>query len=310
MTGSPIDAKTTYKTGKKYGFSALLYIYTPDDINSLAFDAGAHIFITNETESLYSVNGIEIAAGSSTSISIQRTFADQLPSPFNDCYESLDSYSSYYYDKTVALGYTYKQKDCINLIEQKYFIDNCNCSSAAYPTLDGANYCKKLSDVSCIDGKFGEIYSSGTEYDSKCPRECSTQSFQFTVASSYFPADAYGAILMNQSSLKTLITGKGLSMSTSALQKSLVMVNVFYEDMKYSYYSESEALPWLDLMSNVGGIMGLYIGISFLSFVEIVEVLMQLAFLVWEHNKRTRKVPRVKPSGNIPIRKAPLKMYS
>ena len=46
--------------------------------------------------------------------------------------------------------------------------------------------------------------------------------------------------------------------------------------------SQSQLMTFVDLISNVGGTFGLFIGISFLSFAEIIELIFQIIFILFE----------------------------
>ena len=48
-------------------------------------------------------------------------------------------------------------------------------------------------------------------------------------------------------------------------------MNVYYESMKYEVTIDSLSVTSEDLLSKFGGTLGLFLGISFLSFIEIVE---------------------------------------
>jgi hypothetical protein len=290
INGSSIDVKKTYKTGKTYGLTLILFTYTPDMINTLAFDTGAHIFITNQTESLYSVTGYDVAAGKATSFTIGKTFVDQLGSPYNDCYDDLtteDAFNSYYYRLTIQEGYTYKQKDCINFCEQDYYLQKCNCTNANYPTINGAKYCSTLAQISCLSTAFSEIYSTNAyeSFTSYCPLECSSESYQAVLSKSYFPSEIFASVLMSMDEVQFIYNAQGLSLDSSTLAENMVWLNVFYEETSYTLIMESAKTTAIGLLNNMGGILRLFIGISVLSFLEMIEIIFQLIFLLWEHRK-------------------------
>ena len=49
---------------------------------------------------------------------------------------------------------------------------------------------------------------------------------------------------------------------------------MYYNDLKYTKITELQKTKIVDLIANAGGILGLFIGISFLSFIEILEFLL------------------------------------
>jgi len=66
--------------------------------------------------------------------------------------------------------------------------------------------------------------------------------------------------------------------------------------MKYTTVEELEKMNFFDLVSGVGGTLGLFMGISFLSFFEILDILIEIMFVFFEFSKRRNKVLFVKPA--------------
>ena len=54
---------------------------------------------------------------------------------------------------------------------------------------------------------------------------------------------------------------------------------VYYKELKYTRISQEPNTMLFNVISNVGGILGLFLGISFLSFMEIFEMLFQIIYI-------------------------------
>jgi hypothetical protein len=52
-------------------------------------------------------------------------------------------------------------------------------------------------------------------------------------------------------------------------------VVVYYDDLKYTSISERPLFDGFDLISNIGGSLGLFLGISFISFLELFEIIFE-----------------------------------
>ena len=61
----------------------------------------------------------------------------------------------------------------------------------------------------------------------------------------------------------------------------MVSINIFYDDLSYTAITEDAKMSQVDLVSNLGGLLGLFIGISFLSFGEIFEALFEIIFIMF-----------------------------
>jgi len=55
-----------------------------------------------------------------------------------------------------------------------------------------------------------------------------------------------------------------------------IRLYVYYKDLKYTLISENAKTEPFNFVSNIGGILGLFLGISFLSFIEILEVIYEI----------------------------------
>ncbi|CAF0780273.1 unnamed protein product, partial [Brachionus calyciflorus] len=75
--------------------------------------------------------------------------------------------------------------------------------------------------------------------------------------------------------------------SYERLKRNVIFLYFYYIDFQYTKIEEVEKMNWLDFIAGIGGTLGLFIGISFLSLVEIVEVIIEVAFVLFEtrHNK-------------------------
>ena len=66
------------------------------------------------------------------------------------------------------------------------------------------------------------------------------------------------------------------------LKQSILFVNINYNQLSYTNIKENQKITFLNLATNIGGTMGLFLGISFISFFEIVIIIVELIVLVCE----------------------------
>lgn len=72
------------------------------------------------------------------------------------------------------------------------------------------------------------------------------------------------------------------------LKKKFVSLNVYYDDLSYTQIDESPKTEMVDLISNIGGTLGLFIGVNFFNFIEIVELFLQILFIIFKSEKKIR----------------------
>ncbi len=74
----------------------------------------------------------------------------------------------------------------------------------------------------------------------------------------------------------------------ASLKNTVLMVNIFYDQMFYYKTSEETKVKLETLIATIGGHFGLFLGVTILSFVELVELILNLIYLIIR-NKTTIK---------------------
>ena len=61
-------------------------------------------------------------------------------------------------------------------------------------------------------------------------------------------------------------------------------IYVYYEDLRYTWINQQPKIQFIDLISNIGGSLGLFVGISFISFLELFEILIEIIFIYFKND--------------------------
>ncbi len=72
------------------------------------------------------------------------------------------------------------------------------------------------------------------------------------------------------------------------LQQSVSCVYIYFNDLNYVYIEQSPTRLFVDLLSSLGGTLGLFVGVSFLSFVEIFELLIEILYVFRDKRRQMR----------------------
>ena len=64
------------------------------------------------------------------------------------------------------------------------------------------------------------------------------------------------------------------------LTRTFYGIRVFYEDLRYTWINQQVKIELFGLVSNVGGILGLFIGFSFVSLMEIFEIIFEFFYIL------------------------------
>jgi hypothetical protein len=63
------------------------------------------------------------------------------------------------------------------------------------------------------------------------------------------------------------------------MSKTYYQINVYYENLQYTLISQQPKIELFGLISNVGGIFSLFLDLSFFSFLEFFDFLIELIYL-------------------------------
>jgi hypothetical protein len=63
------------------------------------------------------------------------------------------------------------------------------------------------------------------------------------------------------------------------INRHYIVLFVYYRKLEYTLISQEPKTETFDFISNIGGILGLFLGVSFLSFIEIFEIVLEIFFI-------------------------------
>jgi hypothetical protein len=72
------------------------------------------------------------------------------------------------------------------------------------------------------------------------------------------------------------------------ISKSVLSLNVYYDQLSYTQISKDAKVELVDLVSSIGGLLGLFLGMSFLSFAEIVEMILEALSFFLQRSKNNK----------------------
>ena len=232
------------------------------------------VFIHNQSLALSSSDFISVETGKQSNIAIQRTFTYNQASPYSECVD-LASYHSDLYDfmSTRTKKYAYRQRDCFDLCWQREVISKCDCYSTDLPMILQSTPCLNLTQNECIYTVDAEF--SYDECTAECPLECDSVRYEFSLSSLVYPNQKmYSAFINDRVYLNTLQSMFGINVSTyEQFQQYFLAVNVYYPYLQYTRIQEAPKTSQIDLLSQIGGSLGMFLGFSLFHFVELFEIL-------------------------------------
>ena len=267
--GSKAPIKMLKRNGLLNGLRLQLFVGAREYLPCWLNENAAVLVIHNRTTNpLFIEESIKAPVGMETNIVVKNLKINKLPFPYSGCIKDLyseSSFSSNSYKNTVKTYGLYTQKWCIlNCGLDLTLKENARkCSS---------NNQRCLNDLSNL----ANFYASCLK---ECPIECETNYFNVHEHFAKYPSFSYAEHLLSRDDVKTKFPYSSPTMSQ--LSDSVLSVNVYYDSPLYQKITETPETNSLTLISNIGGNLGLFIGISLLSFVEIIEIVLEMAFMIF-----------------------------
>ena len=109
------------------------------------------------------------------------------------------------------------------------------------------------------------------ETSNVCPIECEYYGYSMSVSSDQYPTRNYAKLMMATKSaqLKELLQTENVTYDM--IKSNFASVYIKFDSLSVTEKIEQEAITFINLISNIGGTVGLFIGISALSVLEFFE---------------------------------------
>ena len=279
MYGETVDFLNSTISGYPGSLKISLHFEKPiDDFGEVLLNIHSHDSPPFDMEN----NGFWIKTGSWMFYEVSRVFTEHLGEPYSQCLKNVSTFSL----NNTLINYildsnrTYSQSDCFYLCSHLHAIEESNCScnsslsqflSECIPRTDTDTEIKK-----CVS-KYLRIFRQKLKNEKcqkYCPLECDSMSYFVTPYIENFPA------MKNISEFREKDYDLYRYKTYEEVNKHHIVIYVYYKDLKYTLISQEAKSETFNFISNIGGILGLFLGISFLSFIEIVEIFLEISFIL------------------------------
>ncbi|XP_076465407.1 epithelial sodium channel subunit gamma-like [Babylonia areolata] len=167
---SPMVAKTKFP-GPDFGLNMEMFIHQDEYVSALASEAGVRVLIHPRGSAPFPEdNGVSIAPGLSTSISIRMEEVQRLEPPHGTC-NAAGSGSDLYVQTRNS---TYSKLSCLKSCYQNIAITHCNCSLPIYIIPEGSTVCNMTDDAvdTCTSSLPETVPEEYSQCDLQCPQPC------------------------------------------------------------------------------------------------------------------------------------------
>jgi len=207
---------------------------------------------------------IFISSSSETHLILHKIVEKKLGLPYNKCYQDVELFplNKTIIDYIKSTNVTYNQVNCLELCYEIDFMNRneCECNVTSLGQVwtecwDGTNLTACIYTDKLIFFK-ESVVNKCKEY---CPLECASTTY---------------------------------SVISNLIEKSnsgYADFFVYFETLKYTSVSQSAKAQLFDLISAIGGIFGMFVGLSFVSLFEIIELFIEVMLLTFKDKKHKFK---------------------
>ncbi|XP_014378697.2 acid-sensing ion channel 1 [Alligator sinensis] len=250
----------TVKGGTGNGLEIMLDIqqdeYLPiwGETDETSFEAGIKVQIHSQDEPpLIDQLGFGVAPGFQTFVSCQEQRLIYLPPPWGDC--KAITGDSEFFD-------TYSITACRIDCETRYLVENCNCRMVHMP--GDAPYCTPEQYKECADPALDFLVEKDNDY-CICEMPCNVTRYGKELSMVKIPSKASAKYL-----------AKKYNKSEQYIGENILVLDIFFEALNYETIEQKKAYEVAGLLGDIGGQMGLFIGASILTVLELVDYVYEV----------------------------------
>uniref|UniRef100_A0A8C0J0I3 Uncharacterized protein n=1 Tax=Chelonoidis abingdonii TaxID=106734 RepID=A0A8C0J0I3_CHEAB len=227
------------------------YLPVWGESDEISYEAGVKVQIHSQDEPPYIHQlGFGVSPGFQTFVSCQQQRLVYLPPPWGDCKSTpieSDFFTSY--------SITACRLDC----ETRYLAENCNCRMVHMP--GNANVCTPEQYKECADPALDFLVKKDSEF-CVCRTPCDMVRYGKELSMVKIPSKASAKYLAKK--------------YNKSEQDNVLVLDVFFEALNYETIEQKKAYEVAGLLGDIGGQMGLFIGASILTILEIFDYLYEV----------------------------------
>jgi hypothetical protein len=278
FNANSFNLKRSTSVGKQYGLQLRMGPLKNENKYPVALSTGLKVLINNQSFSPKTDDYfISIEPGKETDIVVDRTFTSNMPKPFSGCTDLTQGFNSELSNFIVNSNKTYRQIDCIDLCLQRFIQIECNCFYTVLPKIYPATSpCLNETQIDCLLKSISAFNIFSCE--SECPLECEYVIYNLQLSSLTYPSLEYYNLFANDTTAKEYFSDNfGAKISSySFFREYSYSINIYYSSFKYTHISESPQTTVFGLLSGLGGSLGMFLGFSVFSLLEVFEILFEL----------------------------------
>ncbi|XP_067843037.1 acid-sensing ion channel 4-A [Heptranchias perlo] len=272
------NTKKTKQGGMGNGLEIMLDIQQDDYLpiwqatGETSFEAGIRVQIHSQYEPPYIHElGFGVAPGFQTFVSCQEQRLTYLRHPWGKCRPEL---------RSPVPGYeNYSLTACRINCEKEAVVRECNCRMVHMP--GNETICTPEEYIECADKTLDKLIMM-SNLSCKCETPCNITRYSKELSMVKIPSKGASKFLARK-----------FNTSEENIKENYLVLDIFFETLNYETIAQKEAYNMGGLLGDIGGNMGLFIGASILTILEIIDYIYEVSWdrlrRVLQHHRRAPK---------------------
>ncbi|XP_048724677.1 acid-sensing ion channel 4 isoform X1 [Caretta caretta] len=250
------------------------------ETNETSFEAGIRVQIHSQEEPPYIHQlGFGVSPGFQTFVSCQEQRLTYLPQPWGSCRASVPG-------EQILPGYEgYSIAACRLQCEKEAVVSSCQCRMVHMP--GNESICSPNVYIECADQTLDAALEDPQERCS-CPTPCNLTRYGKEISMVRIP---------NKGSARYL--ARKYHRNETYIRENFLVLDIFFEALNYEAIEQKKAYELAGLLGDIGGQMGLFIGASVLTILEILDYVYEVIRDKVSRALGRSKPPLRKPAGSI-----------
>ena len=258
---------------------------------------GARVAIHNpDITPLMKTESMAVPTGEATFLAITRQVLHRLGDEFSNCSKTWPKQLKLNSDVTQSV---YTTARCINYCTLNKLLSTCGCVDSydfdyssdtdLLQNFDNGkfNQCSSTNETTrkCLR----DVYKQFATRELKCPCfvPCNTTEYTYKASRSQWPSPAYSSYFASHlikeqvprvsAYFRKLNSLEGLTKKHihNSIKENFVRLEIFYESTRYHIIKETKTYTHMDLLSDFGGSVSLWLGWSIFAVLELIIFLVQ-----------------------------------
>ncbi|XP_060081119.1 degenerin mec-4-like [Ylistrum balloti] len=245
-----IDRFLTENAGPDAGLEVMVSVKHSEYIPFVSESTGVRVIIQDDATDVLSENGFNLPTGFEIDIAVSVSETKRVPGPDLRCEEK---------------SFWQRKLACMKNCSITHATRRCECAPYFGYSDEIERTCMTATEMSCLKTEIEEWMRSDTCAACKVP--CFEKSYTSSVSMARWPSDAYAEVL-------AVDNNWAHGSDIGKIRADHMLLRVYFSSLQKEVIDEELSYTSENFVSDIGGQLGLWAGLSVLSLAEVVELVV------------------------------------